>query len=258
MKLIKKNYEHYVSSNTEINLNNENVNYNIFIVYYVNCTINYNYMDWLYNQLNAVLHMNGTIYIVATIDPSNEVAFRQKVTQIFPNVIIECYSENEFEYRGIKKAWEIGQINNKSNDIILYFHSKGLTHFINYSFNRLDPYNAILYDVNKIKEIFSIFPKIDKIGYSAGGCGWIWYNFWYARGSYISQVESPLKTERRHYYEDWLGRVVDVNDKYSTNERPFSHYKNTLDTCYSFYTDKVNIGNIGSYFNPNDGKYYSF
>jgi len=57
-----------------------------------------------------------------------------------------------------------------------------------------DHYNIILKDIELIKEIFTIFPIIDKIGYCSGGIGWIWYNFWYVRGSYINKVEMPIKT----------------------------------------------------------------
>ena len=66
-----------------------------------------------------------------------------------------------------------------------------------------------------------------------GGNGWIWYNFWYARGSYIKYVERPIKTYRRHYYEDWLGRKV-KNENYiiCDNERSYIFYENTLNTCY--------------------------
>jgi hypothetical protein len=255
MIVIKKEYEHYINIDYEINLNN-GMNFNIHIVYFINCLVNDNYFDWLYNQLKLVINMNGTIYVIATIDPCKEESFKSNVTLFFPNIIIICYYENEFEYRGIHKVWELGQIHNKPNDIILYFHSKGLTHHNCYQQNKYDEYNIILYDINKIKEIFSIFPKIDKIGYSSGGNGWIWYNFWYARGSYIFSVEEPIKTTRRHYYEDWLGRKVDINDKYCETERPFTHYKNTLDTCYGFHTDKSIIANIGSCFNPS-GVYHN-
>jgi len=260
MKIIKNRYEHYVNDNVETCFDySEEIIYNIYIVYYINCQCNENWFNWLFNQINLVKYMNSNIYIISTIDQSNEYEFRKKILQIFPNVIIECYYENEFEYRGIKKIWELGQTYNKRNDILLYFHSKGVTHNKSYESNKNDEYNIILKDIELIKEIFTIFPKIDKIGFSSGGIGWLWYNFWYVRGSYINQVEKPVKTDRRHYYEDYISRKVNSeNDKYSLIERPFSYYENTLNTCYSFNTDKKSIKNIGSYYNPNDDKYYDF
>jgi len=255
MKLVKKVYNHYVSVDTEIDINNSE-NYNIYSVYFINCLVNNNYYSWLLNQINLIKEFNSTIYIIAIISKLDEAQFTTDVLKLFPGVNVLCFNENEYEYRGILKVWEIGQIHNNKNDIILYFHSKGVTHNPSYEMNRNDHYNIILKDIAKIKEIFTIFPKIDKIGYSAGGIGWIWYNFWYARGSYINNVEKPIKTDRRHYYEDWLGRQIDSDDKICDNERPISCYKNTLNSCYGFHNDK-NVANIGSYYNPNDNKYYN-
>ena len=227
--------------------------YNLFVVYYINCIVNNNYLDWLKNQIKYITDLNAKIYIHATISEDLDNTFKQIVIQLFPNenIIIQCNYTNEYEYPGILKVWQIGQEHCNKNDIILYFHSKGVTHNPNYTFNINDCCNIILKDFNKIKNIFTTYDKIDKIGYSCGGNGWIWYNFWYARGSYIKMVEKPIKTTRRHYYEDWLGRHVETNNDIICDiERPFSYYKNTLMSCYSFYVDSIH-GNIGSYFDPN-------
>jgi hypothetical protein len=186
------------------------------------------------------------MYIIATT--SNDAEFKKQVLQLYPNVIIDCYPNNEYEYRGILKVWELGQLHNQPNDIILYFHSKGVTRTKKYKqINAKYDYTSILDDFDKIKEIFDIFPTIDKIGILSGGIGWMWYNFWFARGSYIYTVEKPLKTTRRHYYEDWLGRST---HEISDSELPLHHYKNTLRNCYSLYTDKKKFSNIGMYFCP--------
>lgn len=257
MKLIKHKYEHFVNDNVEVCLKNETSHYNIHIVYYINCICNENWFSWAFNQINLVKYMNATIYVISTVEKSKETEFITKILNICPNIIIECYYENEFEYRGIKKIWELGQIHNNKNDILLYFHSKGVTHHTSYESNKNDHYNIILKDIELIKEIFTIFPIIDKIGYCSGGIGWIWYNFWYVRGSYINKVEMPIKTNRRHYYEDYISRKVNDNDKYSLNERPLNYYVNSLNSCYGFHTDKNNIKNIGSYYCPNSDSYYS-
>ena len=51
MKLVKKVYNHYVSVDTEIDINNSE-NYNIYSVYFINCLVNNNYSSWLINQIN--------------------------------------------------------------------------------------------------------------------------------------------------------------------------------------------------------------
>jgi hypothetical protein len=254
---ITKKYEHYLSIPTEIDIDNTEI-YNIHAVYYINCLVNKNYMDWLTNQLNLITY-DANIHIVATISKVDEIIFIENVKKIYPNVMIDCYHENEFEYRGILKVWEIGQIHNKKNDILLYFHSKGISRSDSYNVHVDKDYNIILKDIDKIKEIFTVFPSIDKVGYLSGGCGWIWYNFWYARGSYINQVEKPIKTDRRHYYEDWLGRKVTKDDKICQYERcNINYYENTLRNCYSFHTDTKTITNIGTYYSPDMNVYLNF
>jgi len=240
----------------DINIDNGNnsINYKLYVVYFINCVINTNYMDWLTNQINMVTAYLDELYIISTVSPNMELQFRKKVLEMYPFAKIECHYDNEYEYRGILKVWDLGQIHNAPTDIILYFHSKGLTHYTSYERNRHDDYNIILKDFKKIKNIYTLFPTVDKIGHSAGGLGWIWYNFWFARGSYISCLEKPLKTERRHYYEDWLGRKVEPRDQYPDIERRCDYYENTISNCYGFYTDGKLISNIGCEVNPLDIK----
>jgi len=249
MKIIKK-YTHYVSDNVEVELDKVE-KYNVYVVYCINGLVNSNYLDWLYNQLQLV-NYGCPIYIVATILKSQEKFLRQSTALLFPtyNIHIECYYKNEYEYRGILKVWELAQKHYQRNDIILYFHSKGVTRHKNYNINKNDKYNIILKDLDKIKEIFTIFPIIDKVGYSCSKLGWIWYNFWFVRGSYAHLIEKPIKTERRHYYEDWLLRKEPHIEKkcITDKEKDISCYNNGLDSCYGFHTDGKTILNIGSWY----------
>ena len=50
IKLVKKDYEHYLNIDTEINLNN-NENFNLYSVYFINAIANPNYLDWLINHI---------------------------------------------------------------------------------------------------------------------------------------------------------------------------------------------------------------
>jgi hypothetical protein len=253
---IKKQFDHIISINTKINIEKEEC-YTTHIVYFINCLVNPNSMDWLTHQIDIVKNFDSSsIYIVAVIEQEKEEAFRDTVWKMFPNVKIDCYYENEFEYRGVLKVWELGRIYNTPNDIFLYFHSKGVTHNPCYEYNRFDNYNALLYNFDKTKEVFTIFPEIDKVGFHSGGIGWMWFNFWYARGSYIFQVERPIKTERRHYYEDWLSRKVQLGDEYSENERPIDYYPNTLRNCYALATNYPDFLNIGHVYCPGENCMY--
>jgi hypothetical protein len=266
MLSIKHKYTHYLNIPTHVSPYKE-IPYHFHIVYYINCQINPNYFDWLMNQIGMVWNNGGfaaaTIYIIATISKEKQEEFIRDTLSLFPGVIIECHIENEYEYRPILKVWELGQIHNESTNIFLYFHSKGISHDTSYKSNTYvgstHDYTNIIRELDRVKEVFTLFPKIDKVGYFAGGCGWIWFNFWYARGSYIHLLERPIRTERRHYYEDWLARIVESSDdQICANERCNRiYYKNTLDSCYGFYADEIaGVANIGNYYCPEKEAFY--
>ena len=226
--IIPKSYNYY-------NLN-KNINYNIISIYFINCLCNKNYLSWFINQIDLIKYFSNKIYIVCVAS--------QEIIKIINNVILYNFNEldieiefhylNEYEYRGILKVWEICQIYNLSNDIILYLHSKGMTRTETFDDCKNDHYYKLLKDINKIKDIFTIFYKINKIGYFCSNVGFMWYNFWFARGSYIKNVIKPIKTNVRHYYESWLCLTINP----------------VKNDCYNLI--KYNkIPNICSYYNPN-------
>ena len=83
MNLIKKTYEHYTCIPISTKLNN-NVNFNLHIVYFINCCINDNYMDWLTNQLNIVKNYTKKIHIVAILEENKRQDFTNFVNNFFP------------------------------------------------------------------------------------------------------------------------------------------------------------------------------
>jgi hypothetical protein len=91
--------------------------------------------------------------------------------------------------------------------------------------------------------------------------GSVWYNFYYVRGTYLSTVEQPIITERRHYYEDWVGRAgaldIQVGAPYGP-EREFSIYTPVdSQSCYALAADDdPTAANIGYYYDPNVEKRY--
>jgi hypothetical protein len=88
------------------------------------------------------------------------------------------------------------------------------------------------------------------VGISCGGNGWIWYNFWWARSSHIACLEQPIITERRHYYEDWLGRFLSPKDTDS-----HSAYVDTTKECISIaWSEIMDKYNIGLVFDPGKGE----
>lgn len=132
---------------------------------------------------------------------------------------------NQFEYPGIKLLYD--QALQHPHKTYMYFHTKGMSYNIK---ERKDDEQALLKGTfknwRKNLEIFQD-KAINKIGlfpalHETISGGWIWFNFFIARGSYLAACENP-QLGLRHYYEYWL-----------------SHYKNTIavDDCYSLYTHK--------------------
>ena len=61
-----------------------------------------------------------------------------------------------------------------------------------------------------VLHVFSENATVDRSGSFPAPGGWIWMNFFWARASYIKKLVEPIRTDRRHYYEDWLGRIYDA------------------------------------------------
>lgn len=233
-KVIRKKYVHRVPTTTPVSDCKEP--FNIHVVYFLNGKVNDNYMEWLINQMNFIKHWKAKLYIVATLDENTN-----KIKKLYPTAEVTITTKNQFEYPGIRKVWDISQTCSTSQDLIFYFHSRGVTHtdtyapYINASYNNL-------FNLPRILEIFGTFPTVNKVGYSCSNDGFIWYNFWVARGNYIFTVEPPIITKRRHYYEDWLCRVP---KKQLPGDSPInvSNYHLTPLSCYSLDPDiPLNVG----------------
>jgi hypothetical protein len=163
--------------------------------------------------------------------------------------LINTFSENVYEYPGIKTVYEVST--NNEHEYILYFHSKGITHSIctqgqvmfDYT---IKPYEAILNEMEKNLEIdiSTAIPCINGFGY---------YNFWWARSSYINKYCSkPEITEtylkhNRFTWEMWLGNHYSKKHVVKT----YSHilkYNNVYEECGASFImnlldDKIKITN---------------
>ena len=54
---------------------------------------------------------------------------------------------------------------------------------------------------------------------------WIWFNFWWARGTYLNTCEDPIITCDRYYYESWLGSGNNsIGQTYNFKEGNFNSY----------------------------------
>lgn len=143
------------------------------------------------------------------------------VRKIIPTAIISVTTENVYEYPGIRRVWELGQQiprNESHTALILYFHSKGMSNGENITEVRSDFEKELFATVidpwKPITKIFQNKVDINKVGYQVSDTGFLWYNFWWARASYIHTLVCPIvikewRAEQRFYYEQWLCMLDD-------------------------------------------------
>lgn len=231
------------------------------IVYFINCYINKNYVYLFARQMQDLAAnglLNGTdsiLYVVSSGTADDKIVLQEEIMRIFGSaydIRLEHTEQNLFEYPGIRKVWELGR--QDSDAYILYFHARGISRIKLGRFRRnrqpLEKrlFRRIIGEWRRNLFWLAAMPSADKVGISHGGNGWVWFNFWWARASYIAHLEEPEQTERRHYYEDWLGR-------YSRSAA--GEYANTLDRCISIaYSERRCLFNIGSDFHPDRGETY--
>lgn len=247
------------------------------LVYFVNCKIRNNYGEWMTGMLmgtrGSSLPTTATLYIVATSHNCTEEKFLHETVNAISTfrkdaqTILECHNDEKetYEYHGIHKAWKIGQEQqqqpdkNNSNAIIGYFHSKGVTradNFNDYVVNHSHPTLHAMGRYEQVADAFALFPWIEKAGVFCGGCGWVWFNFWYARASYVNMLMEPVLTERRHYYEAWLGYKGSGREKYGDggkvwNETGVEYVGNSMAGCYALMAPV----NMGYSYDPFDGSF---
>lgn len=159
------------------------------------------------------------------------------ISQITPNAHIQVSDKNEFEYPPLKLVHDLAIKN--ADATFLYFHSKGMTHKL---------HSRSLEDITLFTETFERWrrnlqllqqSKASKMGLFPSRTGWIWYNFWYAKGAYLASLEAPEKSENRYVYESWLGgKYLDLSG---------------WQTCFGLY--KINYFDKG-YFSPKAADYH--
>lgn len=290
----------YISENSSFSMNaiHKTFDQKINIVYFINIYIADKYHFMMNSQLSdlkksGLLDLPDTnIYVIASGPNNKKETFINKVKAIISTANIEYSEGNLHEYPGIKKVWDIGQ--DSCDGIILYFHSKGITHIKNPNedncrrFDELKIFNNVITHWRENLWIFNQFNSIDKLGMSEGGIGWIWFNFWWARNSYINKCEKPHISTNRYYYEDWLSRYLNEQDhpladliesearshcpnvefqhkmpsdhqqSHISMTRGLASYKVKNNDCFSItFNDMVSIYNIGTKFSAEMATFYS-
>lgn len=160
------------------------------------------------------------------------------VKQLCTDVIISTSIENNFEYPAIRMVYDLAK--ETPDCIFIYLHSKGMS----YNIGSRKPEEITLLtrtfeDWRRKLESF-VDEKINKMGlFPAIGDdkdleqqgvrgGWIWFNFWYAKGKYLLNCDEPLITENRYFFEHWLGlqngTLIINNDCHNIYEKKSRKY----------------------------------
>jgi hypothetical protein len=105
------------------------------------------------------------------------------------------------------------------NHIILYMQGKGMfnqeAHLVgartctNFALT-----NIVVANWRLVLGKFSENSKMQKSGFMCTITGFIWYNYYFVRSSYIKTLVRPILTSRRHYYEDYLSLKMPGNESH--------------------------------------------
>lgn len=213
--------------------------YNLHIIYYVYVTNQLNWRCIVKGQIEDIIYSNLLQFSYLHICLSGDYdviidakSMIQDMLSFEKKTLVEFIIEekNLYEYPGIHTLYKIAKEN--PDHIFFYMHSKGVSHD-NISENRsnINIYltRMTLWNYSKVKKIFNNRPQINKIGLFPSTKGWIWYNFFWVRGSYLVSCYEPVISSKRHYYESWLGISG----------------KNGCSDCYSLFNNKN-----GAHFTP--------
>lgn len=189
---------------------------NINIIYFAWINKKKNYTNIINGQLEDLINSNvlnhANLYIEVCCEDQS---LTQEVKEIFENKLkpiefpfqLQIHHENLYEYYGIKKMYELAVA--EPDKFFLYFHSKGMFNYDNIDERHIYEKTltkGTIYQYEKVVKLFEDKPEIMKIGLfpsNKHNKNFIWLNFYWARGTYLTTCESPIISDNRYYYETW-------------------------------------------------------
>jgi hypothetical protein len=228
----------YSLTSTKFEFPFQKPNYNdmcVKIVYFANLFMRVDALDLVRLQLEAFINTgllqqiaNSKLFIVISVCKTKEQEALNRLTSFFENYELESKIEiitnhdNAHEYPGILKVYELSQT---TDCVILYFHSKGITRFkTERDEHEIYAFDIVIKNWKWVLFLFKNVSSIDKIGISTSHYGWMWSNFWWVRSVYVRKLEFPVKTNRRHYYEDWVARELPLKKDLNNDGAPIYDY----------------------------------
>eukprot|EP01105_Mastigella_eilhardi_P016279 TRINITY_DN3711_c0_g3_i2.p2 TRINITY_DN3711_c0_g3~~TRINITY_DN3711_c0_g3_i2.p2 ORF type:complete len:303 (-),score=94.47 TRINITY_DN3711_c0_g3_i2:34-942(-) len=127
---------------------------------------------------------------------------------------------NHYELPGVRRAWELAVIDSGGGGgdprrhLVLYHHGKGMFSAARLSDPARSPRvrlltSAVVLPWRDVVRRFENDSAVNKAGFLAAPDGCVWFNFWWARASYLRLLAPPEQhDEDRWYFEHWLGALV--------------------------------------------------
>lgn len=192
-------------------------NVRINIVYFANFFENPTYgIQLVKHQLKDLVDTGllsvATLHLVFSTPTYQIAPIRKTLSSLFHrshNIFFHFNHEDCYIYPGIQLVYSLSVVNNFPFSYILFFYARNMETYR----GKREPIEKALHKTviqpwKHMLKIFDTHPKIDKIGSSASKKGWIWFNYWWARVSYLVKVEPPMKTLNNDYYEQWLSYLL--------------------------------------------------
>lgn len=224
----------------------------IKIVYYFFTSPNSNWRAILSGQLYQLksfgILTEADLYIHVTDTNSYIEEIKKLIYTIVPGAKVSESSENQFEYPAIKLVYDLAKQYPDNN--FIYFHSKGMTH--NLHSRSLQEMMLFTKSFENWRKNLQLLDQdgVNKAGLFSAELGWIWYNFWYARGKYLATCAEPEVSNFRYYYESWLGladpnrtipatdcinlfQIKNISKKYYTPKEADIYKENVMEKMFS-------------------------
>lgn len=191
---------------------------NINIVYFANLFINPTFgVQLVKRQLQDLIDTGlvdiSTLHIVLSIPRHRVPNVREGIFSLFHDnhkVLFHINHENCDQYPGLQVVYSLAVVNQYSNSsYILYFHSIDIDEYRGKrQYQEKALYKTVIQSWKQVLKIFDNHPEIDKIGSSFSKQGFFWFNYWWARASFLTKLEPPVKTTNHDYYEEWISYVL--------------------------------------------------
>lgn len=133
------------------------------------------------------------------------------------NALLIQQHENLYEYPALHSLYQIAMGDADStvahNHLFMYFHTNGMVnHGIMTERIDRDIFNATVVPWRGIVQHFLNDDDIRVAGYLPAFEGFIWRNYWWARGDWLKQLEKPPRDpprQGRWYHEYWISFAPD-------------------------------------------------